>query len=244
MKLNDIILGDCLDVLSSIESSSIDLVVTDPPYKLTQGGCKSQAINGHFKTPEKIATDGAKNGKIFKHNEIDFKDWMPEMYRVLKSQTHFYCMCNAKNLQAVLNAGTNAKFIIQTVLVWSKGMHTPSQYYLPNIEFIVLFRKGNAKYINEMGSKALIEISGIRNKKHPSEKPIELFSLFVRNSSNKSDVVLDPFAGHGSLALSCLKTERNFIVIEKDPNYYEVIKKRVADFNKIFEPQTLFGNEM
>lgn len=229
---NDIILGDCLDVLTNIESASIDLVVTDPPYKLTQGGCKSQAINGHFKTSEKIATDGAKNGKIFKHNEINFQDWMPEIYRVLKNQTHFYCMCNAKNLQSVLNAGTDAKFIIQTVLVWSKGMHTPSQYYLPNIEFIVLFRKGNAKYINEMGSKALIEINGIRNKKHPSEKPIELFSLFVKNSSNKADVVLDPFAGHGSLALSCLKTERNFIVIEKDQNYYEVIKKRVGDFNK------------
>lgn len=241
---NNIILGDCLDVLSKIESESVDLVVTDPPYKLTQGGCKSQAINGHFKTPEKIATDGAKNGKIFKHNEIDFKDWMPEMYRVLKNQTHFYCMCNAKNLQSVLNAGTNSKFTIQTVLVWSKGMHTPSQYYLPNIEFIVLFRKGNAKYINEMGSKALIEINGIRNKKHPSEKPIDLFSLFVKNSSNKADVVLDPFAGHGSLALSCLKTGRNFIVIEKDQNYYEVIKKRVANFNKNFEPQTLFGNEM
>ena len=62
---NDIILGDCLDVLANIESESIDLVVTDPPYKLTQGGCKSQAINGHFKTPEKVATCGAKNGKIF-----------------------------------------------------------------------------------------------------------------------------------------------------------------------------------
>ena len=241
---NDIILGDCLDVLANIESESIDLVVTDPPYKLTQGGCKSQAINGHFKTPEKVATCGAKNGKIFKHNEIDFKDWMPEIYRVLKNQAHFYCMCNAKNLQSVLNAGTNAKFIIQTVLVWSKGMHTPSQYYLPNIEFIVLFRKGNAKYINEMGSKALIEINGIRNKKHPSEKPIDLFSLFVRNSSNKNDIVLDPFAGHGSLALSCVETGRNFIVIEKDQNYYEVIKKRVADFNKNFEPKTLFENEM
>jgi site-specific DNA-methyltransferase (adenine-specific) len=241
---SNIYLGDCLDIMANIKSGSIDLVVTDPPYKLTQGGCKSQAINGHFKTQEKIATDGAKNGKIFKHNDIDFKDWMPEVYRILKNQTHFYCMCNAKNLQSVLNTGTNSNFIVQTVLVWSKGMHTPSQYYLPNIEFIVLFRKCNAKYINEMGTKALIEINGIRNKKHPSEKPVDLFSVFVRNSSNKNDIVLDPFAGHGSLALACLKTERNFIVIEKDPNYFEEIKKRVGDFNKKFETQTLFGNEI
>ena len=229
MKLNDIILGDCLDVLANIRSESIDLVVTDPPYKLTQGGCKSQAINGHFKTSEKIATDGAKNGKIFKHNEIDFKDWMPEIYRVLKNQTHFYCMCNAKNLQSVLNAGTNAKFIIQTVLVWSKGMHTPSQYYLPNIEFVVLFRKGNAKYINEMGSKALIEINGIRNKKHPSEKPIELFSLFVRNSSNKADVVLDPFCGSGTVCLAALKDDRHYIGYDIEPSYVELANQRIQN---------------
>jgi len=89
MKLNDIMLGDCLDILANIDNESIDLVVTDPPYKLTRGGCKLQAINGHFKTTEKTATEGAKNGKIFKHNEIDFKDWMPEIYRVLKNKPIF-----------------------------------------------------------------------------------------------------------------------------------------------------------
>ena len=54
---SNIYLGDCLDIMANIKSGSIDLVVTDPPYKLTQGGCKSQAINGHFKTQEKIATE-------------------------------------------------------------------------------------------------------------------------------------------------------------------------------------------
>ena len=141
--------GDCLIESDKIETGSVDLIVTDPPYKLTQGGCKSQAINGHFKGKDGKATIEAKNGKVFINNEIEFKDWMPVVFDKLKPTGHFYCMCNAKNLQSVLNAGTNCGFIIQTVLVWEKGMHTPSQYYLPNVEFIVLFRKGNAKYINK-----------------------------------------------------------------------------------------------
>ena len=44
MKLNDIILGDCIEVIKTLPNESVDLVVTDPPYKLTQGGCKSQAV--------------------------------------------------------------------------------------------------------------------------------------------------------------------------------------------------------
>ena len=91
---------------------------------------------------------------------------------------------------------------------------------------------------------ALIDIKGIRNKEHPSEKPVDLFSLIVTNSTKENEIVLDPFSGSGTIIESCLKNNRHFIAIEKDPNYFEKIKKRVADFNKNFEPQTLFGNEM
>ena len=219
--------GDCLIESDKIESGSVDLVVTDPPYKLTQGGCKSQAINGHFKGKDNKATIEAKNGKVFTNNEIEFKDWMPVIFDKLKQTGHFYCMCNAKNLQNVLNSGTESGFIIQTVLVWEKEMHTPSQYYLPNIEFIILFRKGNAKYINNMGTKALINVKGLRNKTHPSEKPIELMKILIENSSNENDIVFDPFMGLGSTGIACKLSNRSFIGIEKDENYFKIAEQRI-----------------
>ena len=67
---------------------------------------------------------------------------------------------------------------------------------------------------------------------------------FIKTFTNKGETVLDFTAGSGTTALAAIKTKRQFICIEKDPNYYEVIKKRVGDFNKNFETQTLFGNEM
>jgi site-specific DNA-methyltransferase (adenine-specific) len=222
-----VFIGDCLEQHKHIKSGSVDLVVTDPPYKLTQGGCKSQAINGHFKGKDRKATTEAKNGKVFTNNEIEFKDWMPIVFDKLKQTGHFYCMCNAKNLQGVLNAGTNCGFIIQTVLVWEKGMHTPSQYYLPNVEFIVLFRKGNAKYINNMGTKALIKVKGLRNKTHPSEKPIELMKILIENSSNENNIVFDPFMGLGSTGIACKNTNRSFIGIEKDEAYFKIAEQRI-----------------
>ena len=63
------------------------------------------------------------------------------------------------------------------------------------------------------------------------------------NSSKKNDICIDPFSGSGTIIESCLKNNRHFIAIEKDPNHFEKMKKR-GDFNKKFEPQTLFGNEM
>ncbi|MCZ2082648.1 MAG: site-specific DNA-methyltransferase, partial [Flavobacteriales bacterium] len=62
--------------------------------------------------------------------------------------------------------------------------------------------------------------------------------------TNEGDLVLDNCAGSGTTAIACLNTNRQFIVMEKEQKYYDIILKRVADFNKNFEPQTLFGNEM
>ena len=59
-----------------------------------------------------------------------------------------------------------------------------------------------------------------------------------------NDIVLDCFAGSGTTAEACLMENRQFIVMEKEQKYYDIILKRVADFNKNFEQKTLFGNEM
>ncbi len=242
---SNIYLGDCLDIMANIKSESIDCVVTDPPYKLTAGGCVGSGyINGHFRNADGTANAQAKSGKVFKENDINFSDWMPEVYRVLKEQTHFYCMTNDLHLKTVIEEGLKAGFKQQNILVWAKGMHSPTQYYFKNIEFIVMFRKGKAKYIYKIGTKALIDIKGIRNKEHPSEKPVDLFSLLVINSTKENEVVLDPFAGSGTIIESCLKNNRQFIAIEKDPNHFEKMKKRGGDFNKKLETQTLFGNEI
>ena len=79
---------------------------------------------------------------------------------------------------------------------------------------------------------------------HPTQKPTELFEYLIKTYTNENDLVLDNTAGSGTTAIACLNTNRQFIVMEKEQKYYDIILKRVADFNKNFEPKTLFGNEM
>ena len=80
--------------------------------------------------------------------------------------------------------------------------------------------------------------------KHPTVKSIPLMERLIELLSDKSEIILDPFSGSGTTAIACLNTNRQFIVMEKEQKYYDIILKRVEDFNKNFEPQTLFGNEM
>ena len=90
------------------------------------------------------------------------------------------------------------------------------------------------EYPNVIGSKAL----------HPTQKPTELFEYLIKTYTNEGDLVIDNTAGSGTTAIACLNTNRQFIVIEKEQKYYDIILKRVGDFNKKIETQTLFGNEM
>ena len=91
--------------------------------------------------------------------------------------------------------------------------------------------------------KELIYFTVPHNKEeriHPTQKPVELFEYLIKTNTNEGMLVLDCFAGSGTTAIASENTKRQYICIEKDPNYFEKIKKRVADFNKSFYHGTLF----
>lgn len=225
MNKDIIIHGDCLVEMQNIPDNSIDLIVTDPPYKLTSGGCKG-GLDIRF---NKSDYSKKSRGQFFDIPKFDL--WIKECFRILKDGTHFYCMTNDKNLNAIYNTAVNAGFKEVNILVWKKYMHTPLPYYMKNVEFILLFRKGSARKINNMGDFALIEnIKGVYgNKVHVSEKPVSLFEKFILNSSNECDVVLDPFAGSFPMGLACVNTSRHYIGIEKEKEYYDIAVKRVEE---------------
>lgn len=218
----DLRLGDCLEVLKNFEDKSIDLVVTDPPYKIVKGGCTNKAVR--LKGAENCYL---KNGSVFLNNTIKFSDWLPVVYKKLKDNTHCYIMCNDRNLQELLTEATKVGFKLLNVLVWKKTKHTPNRYYLKNCEFIVMFRKGKAKNINNMGTFSVIEVANVEYKQHPSEKPMELMRVLIENSSKEKEVILDLFMGSGSTGIACVNTNRNFIGIELDEKYFNIAKERI-----------------
>jgi site-specific DNA-methyltransferase (adenine-specific) len=224
-ELNRVYQKDCLEGLKSIPSESIHLCVTDPPYRVVSGGKKRRKGQ-----PSGILLSN--DGKIFEHNNIKIKDWMTEVYRVLKEESHFYVMTNALNLQEMLNVSTEIGFKLHNLLIWKKNNCTPSQYYMKNAEYILFLRKGKAKYIHNIGTKTVIEIDNLRERVHPTQKPTELMEIFIANSSNSGDIILDPFMGSFTTALATLNVgeNRQFIGFEIDPSYIEIGNERMCKY--------------
>lgn len=222
LELNKIYNMDCLEGMKQIPDNSIDLVVTDPPYKTTSRG-SSGGTGGILKDKLNM------KGMVFEHNSIKFSEWLPELYRVLKERSHAYIMTNNKNLKDMLIEIENANFEIFKTLIWAKNSPITNMYYMDSHEYIIFCRKGKAKRINNCGAKSVLNINNVKNKQHPTEKPIELMKIFIENSCQENETVLDPFMGAGSTALACINTNRNFIGFELNKEYFDIAEKRIKN---------------
>ena len=156
---------------------------------------------------------------------------MGELFRVLKDDSQCYVFTNTLNLEDMLTKSREVGFKLHNLLVWEKNNNTPSQWYMKNCEYVLFLRKGKAKWINEIGSSKTVHKfnSVLRDKIHPTEKPVELLELYVRNSSNESDIVFDPFMGSGATAIACMNTGRNFIGFELDKGYFDLANNRIEN---------------
>lgn len=218
----ELLSGDALELMKNIPDDSVDLVATDPPYKTTRRG--SYGGTGGI-----LKEDLNMQGKVFQHNDIEISDWIGQVYRVLKDMGHCYIMTNNVNLYEYLTEIQRAGFNIFKILIWKKDNCITNMYYMDNHEYIIFCRKGKAKKINNCGTKSVLEVANPKNKKHPTEKPVELMEILIENSSEQGGTVLDPFMGSGSTGVACVNTNRNFIGMELDAGYFEIAKKRVEE---------------
>jgi DNA modification methylase len=214
--------GDALELLKSIPDESIDLIVTDPPYRCISGGRA-----GKKNQPSGILKKN--DGKLFKHNDIKPEAWFPELYRVLKPGSHCYVMVNTVNLLNFMTVAKKSKFLLHNLLVWHKNNAVTNRWYMKNAEYILFLRKGRAKPIKHAGSKTVHEFYNTRNKSHPAEKPVDLMEFYIKNSSNRGDLVLDPFMGSGATGVACVNTGRRFIGMELDEQYFGIALERIEE---------------
>lgn len=208
---------DAMEQLAVMPGGSVDCIVTDPPYRVISGGIRDDnKTNGYARS----VVSGIGNGKIFEHNDIEPEVWVPQIFRVLKPQSHAYVMTNNLNLERMLRVCREAGFRLHNVLIWEKNNVNANRWYMKNVEFTLFMHKAPAKTINNPGSKQTFKADNPRNKTHPTEKPIALMSHYIENSTAPGDVVFDPFAGSGTTAVAAELAGRKWLCVEKDLGYY------------------------
>tara|TARA_R110000822_G_C15160772_1_gene478245 strand:+ start:88 stop:795 length:708 start_codon:yes stop_codon:yes gene_type:complete len=227
---------DAIEVLDRMiaKKYKVDLLITDPPYKITARGNGGNS-GGMFQKKE------VNNGKLFKTNDLEIEDWLPKFYEVLKDESHCYIMTNNKNITNYLkvindmffNNDKKQRFHFIKNLIWVKDNKIMGQTYMSQFEYIIMLRKGKHKRINNCGTSDILSFKNKKikdsNKKtiHDTEKPIELMKVLIENSSNINDIVLDPFMGIGSTIIASKECNRNYIGIELDSKYFDIATERI-----------------
>ena len=241
LKLNEdkhlIFNESALDVLDLMieKGKKVDMIFTDPPYKVTSRG--NAGNSGGM-----LQKDINRKGQVFTHNNIEIEDYLPKFYKVLKESGHCYIMTNHKNITHFLNVintwkddETKEGFKFIKSLIWDKGNKIMGQYYMSQFEYILFLRKGKGVKINNCGTSDLLSIPNKKTKGkdglnlHDTEKPVDLTNILIENSSDIGQIVFDPFMGIGGCGVSCEKLGRKFIGIELDKKYYDIARERIAD---------------
>lgn len=223
-----LICGDCMEQLKKFEDDSIDLIVTDPPYRTTsRGNCLG---GGMFKKKINL------KGQVFTYNNIDCSEYAPEFYRVLKDGGHCYVMTNHVNLVNILNVFIGSGFHFIKSLIWDKQNKIVGTYYMSQFEYILFFRKGKGVKINNCGTSDILSFPNKKTKDengknlHDTEKNVDLMEVLVNNSSQEGEIVLDPFMGIGSTGIAAVRNNRRFIGIEIDEKYYNIAVQRITKY--------------
>lgn len=220
--------GDCLEIMPTL--GKVDAVVTDPPYKLTSGGKTPSGMQGGW-------MDGYDNKGSPVACDVSWKEIMGGVFSSLVNNADAYVMANDKNVGEAMSAATSAGFRFHNLLVWDKRAAVANRWYMKNCEFILYLFKGAAKRINDAGSKQLYSIPQRDVSDHPTEKPPELMGHYIGNSTQRGEIVLDPFMGSGTTGVACAKLGRKFIGIELEPKYFDIACERIQ---KAYDQPDLF----
>lgn len=194
--------ADAVAWLGSLAPGSADLLITDPPYESLE---KHRAIG----TTTRL-----------KHSKASSNDWFtifpnarfPELfeaaYRALKKDAHLYLFCDAETMFVAKPIGEAAGFKFWKPIVWDKRTIGMGYHYRARYEMILFFEKGKRR-LNDLGVADIIEAPRVRNG-YPSEKPVEVGEVLVRQSSAPGDLVVDPFMGSGAFGVAALRAGRDF----------------------------------
>ena len=233
--LNKIYNKDCVDGMDDLIQSGIevDLIVADPPYVI------SRESNFHTMKDRKNARTGTAFGKW--DEEFDNNDWIKRSFSVLKDGGSLVAFNDFKKVSDIITIATKAGLEFKDVTVWEKTNPMPrnrDRRYVPSLEIMIWFvKKKKAKWtFNRQDSsyqspvmRYPSESGGAFKRYHPTQKPVKLIEEIIKIHSNPGDLVLDPFMGSGTTAISAFNTGRSYIGFELDEKYFKILTSRIAE---------------
>jgi len=225
-------LGDCMDVLPTL--GRFDLVLTDPPYLLSNVGGHKGIYNDDSSNANKKLC-GIQDG-------FDF-DRFWAVISVMCKPFNAFIFCSNRQIPMMMQRGFDCG-LMTTLLVWNKYNSIPfiNGTWRQDAEFVIHFKEYGATFQGNTDTKSKVVSIPINASQygHPTEKPIELIKRYVSICSNRGDTILDPFAGSGTTGVAAIQLGRKFTGIEREPKYFDIACKRIEQAyaqGQLFAPE-------
>ena len=253
--LDKIICGDSLETMKKLPDNSIDAIITSPPYNIRNssgGSWKYYAnrrdrleLNGLFKSSllDKQGYDVHSDDMPYDEYVQWQKNCLAEMLRVLKPTGFIFYNHKSRVQKGLLQSRWEivGDFPVRQVITWWRGKlanDINDSYFFNNVEQIYFIAKQRKSYLKKGANKfgLVWQITPAYDKKkykHPAPFPIELPDRCLDSLNLTSDsIVLDPFMGGGSVALSALKHNIHYIGIDLSPGYCQMAEERIVEWHK------------
>lgn len=212
--------GDAIETLAHMDPESVDLIVTDPAYE----SLEKHRSRGTTTRLKKSKSSSNQWFPIFPNSR--FPDLFALMHRVLKKNTHLYMHSDAETMFIIKPMAEAAGFKFWKPIVWDKMTIGMGYHYRARYEFILFFEKGKRK-IKDLTVPDVLEVAKIV-RGYPTEKPEELERIFIRQSSDEGQLVLDPFMGSASTGAAALSQSRQFFGIDISLESLTFAKERLG----------------
>lgn len=236
--LNRIVCGDSLDVMKTMDSNSVDLIITSPPYNL-----KNSTGNGmsHNTKTGKWAGAALQNGysnydDCMPHEE--YSKWqnncLKEMFRLIKDTGAIFYNHKWRVQDGLIQDRSDIVkgLPVRQIIIWKRkgGINFNPGYFLPTYEVIYLIAKPKFKLSPKSNAFGDVwEFKQEMKNPHPAPFPVELIDRIVKSTT--AEIILDPFIGSGTTAIAALMNDRKYIGIEISKEYCNMAKKRVNNFS-------------
>lgn len=259
LPINQIIQGNCIQVLKNLPAKSVDLIFADPPYNLQ--------LRERIHRPD-MTLVGSVADKWDQFDSLDEYDrftleWLSACHRVLKDTGGIWVIGSYHNIYRVGKILMDLGFWILNDVVWVKSNPMPNfrgvrltnahesliwaqkrhgSPYTFNYQVMKSFNNGvqlrSVWEIPVCGGKERIKVDGA--KAHSTQKPEALLYRVILTNSKPGDIVLDPFFGTGTTGAVAKRLHRNWIGIEQDEQYIEIARKRIVDLTVPLTSDDLF----
>lgn len=227
--------GDSTDtgsVAILMDGQKADLLLTDPPYNVEiVGGSHGESIESRLKK-------GALTIQNDKMSDGDFSDFLHKVFTAanigMKEGACFYVWYASReviNFQSSLN---DSGLEVKQELIWNKNSLVMGRqdYQWKHEPCLYGWKEGRShKWYGDRKQTTVIDFDRpSKSEDHPTMKPVELFAYQINNSTKSEDAVLDLFGGSGTTLIACEQLGRKCYMMELDPKYCDVIRKRYWKF--------------